>query len=246
MTLAANHRSRLYRRSHHVESIYKQPEAENFVRMGRTSLVQATAVRLPPTSTSSLEKSRSSPQRQSRYAVAHGSVRSKVMGLNNRAPTPEELQKMEALVEQGMKDGSGRPLDGRDLRAGRLRQDRRDSCARSRPSRATTGLRNAHAKRRHRGCEAIRESIQIGEQARLPVEFALQGFGAKALGQKGCNARPVREARQRGINVTVTICITALSPLARPTPSDWLLDGGVRKVKSVSRTKRQESVSYAP
>jgi N-acyl-D-amino-acid deacylase len=38
--------------------------------------------------------------------IAHGSVRSRVMGLADRAPTPDELQKMEGLVDQGMKDGA--------------------------------------------------------------------------------------------------------------------------------------------
>src|SRR5256885_14401394 len=38
--------------------------------------------------------------------VAHGSVRREVMGLDDRAPTPDEMKKMEALVEQAMKDGA--------------------------------------------------------------------------------------------------------------------------------------------
>ena len=38
--------------------------------------------------------------------VAHGSVRAKVMGSENRDPTPEELKKMEELVDQAMKDGA--------------------------------------------------------------------------------------------------------------------------------------------
>ena len=38
--------------------------------------------------------------------IAHGSVRRTAMGLEDRAPTPEELKQMESLVEQSMKDGA--------------------------------------------------------------------------------------------------------------------------------------------
>ena len=38
--------------------------------------------------------------------IGHGSVRRQVMGADDRAPAADELAKMEALVEQGMKDGA--------------------------------------------------------------------------------------------------------------------------------------------
>src|SRR5262245_2399640 len=40
------------------------------------------------------------------HQVPHNDVRSKIMGNANREPTAEELKAMEALVEQGMKDGA--------------------------------------------------------------------------------------------------------------------------------------------
>src|SRR5262245_25122796 len=40
------------------------------------------------------------------HLVPHNSVRSKVMKNENREPTADELKKMEALVEAGMKDGA--------------------------------------------------------------------------------------------------------------------------------------------
>ena len=38
--------------------------------------------------------------------VGHNSVRAKVMGLDDRPPTADEQSKMDALVEQAMKDGA--------------------------------------------------------------------------------------------------------------------------------------------
>ncbi len=40
------------------------------------------------------------------HQVPHNDVRAKVMGNANREPTPKELKAMEALVDQGMKDGA--------------------------------------------------------------------------------------------------------------------------------------------
>src|SRR5262249_57501267 len=38
--------------------------------------------------------------------VGHGAVRQSVMGMSDAAPTPEKLEKMKALVRQGMDDGA--------------------------------------------------------------------------------------------------------------------------------------------
>ena len=38
--------------------------------------------------------------------IGHGSVRRDVMGADDRAPTADEQKRMEAIVEQGMKDGA--------------------------------------------------------------------------------------------------------------------------------------------
>ena len=38
--------------------------------------------------------------------IGQGSVRAAVIGEVNRKPTPEELDKMRALVKQGMDDGA--------------------------------------------------------------------------------------------------------------------------------------------
>src|SRR4051812_21315198 len=91
----------------HVESIYAQPDAENFVRMGVTSLVTGNCGYSETDIGKFLGRIKEHPLAVNLATlIAHGSVRSKVMGLVDRAPTPEELQKMETVVEQGMKDGA--------------------------------------------------------------------------------------------------------------------------------------------
>src|SRR4029453_16077073 len=91
----------------HVESIYNQPTAENFVRMGVTSLVTGNCGGSAPNVGEFLDRIKQTPLSVNiATLIGHGSVRRAVVGLDDRAPTPEETQKMEAVVEQAMKDGA--------------------------------------------------------------------------------------------------------------------------------------------
>ncbi|HEX8494716.1 MAG TPA: hypothetical protein VF658_17865 [Pyrinomonadaceae bacterium] len=85
----------------HVESIYEQPEAENFVRMGVTSLVTGNCGNSATDIAQFLGKIKEQPLTVNLATlVAHGSVRKEVLGLENRAPSPEELRRMEAMLNR--------------------------------------------------------------------------------------------------------------------------------------------------
>ena len=89
----------------HVESIYRQPDAENFVRMGVTSLVTGNCGYSETDIGKFLGRIKDEPLAVNLATlIAHGSVRSKVMGLVDRAPTPTELRQMEDVVEQGLQE----------------------------------------------------------------------------------------------------------------------------------------------
>jgi N-acyl-D-amino-acid deacylase len=91
----------------HVESIYSLPAAENFVRMGVTTLVTGNCGSSTTDVAEFLGRIKDKPLAVNLATlIAHGSVRRRVIGLEDRAPTPEELKQMEGLVEQGMKDGA--------------------------------------------------------------------------------------------------------------------------------------------
>src|SRR5688572_13954345 len=91
----------------HVESIYNLPSAENFVRMGVTTLVTGNCGSSTTDVAEFLGRIKDKPLAVNLSTlIAHGSVRRRVVGLDDRAPAPEELKQMEALVEQGMKDGA--------------------------------------------------------------------------------------------------------------------------------------------
>ncbi|HKC65012.1 MAG TPA: D-aminoacylase [Pyrinomonadaceae bacterium] len=213
----------------HVESIYKQPDAENFIRMGVTSLVTGNCGTSETNIKEFLGRIKEQPLAVNLATlIAHGSVRSKVMGLDNRAPTPEELQKMEALVEQAMKDGAVGLSTGLIYVPG-VYAKTDEIVALARVVARYHGLYATHM--RNEGTQvldAIRESIDIGEQAGLPVEISHFKISAQKLwGRSDETLGLVREARKRGLVVTVDqYAYTASSTSLDVRLPDWALAGG--------------------
>lgn len=92
----------------HADDIVKLPAAENFARMGVTTIVVGNCGGSEQDIGElfrDIEANKVSVNVAS--LIGHNTVRGKVMGGSfMRPPTPEELDKMEAMVEQGMKDGA--------------------------------------------------------------------------------------------------------------------------------------------
>ena len=100
----------------HHSSAGDMPLAENFVRMGVTTVVIGNC------GGSALDVAKLFREVEATNVainvatlIGHNTVRQKAMGGSfDRLPTPEELAKMKSLVEQAMKDGaSARAEDGR-------------------------------------------------------------------------------------------------------------------------------------
>src|ERR1044071_1774459 len=91
----------------HVEDIYDNPNAENFIRMGVTSLITGNCGGSELDIRAFLGRMKEKPLAVNMGTlVGHNTVRAKVMGLDDRVPTADEQAKMDALVEQAMKDGA--------------------------------------------------------------------------------------------------------------------------------------------
>src|SRR5215218_2883808 len=79
----------------HVENLYELPEAENFVRMGVTTLVTGNCGGSALDIGRFLSRVTETPTAVNvATLVGHNTVRRAVFGEANRAPTPEELEKM--------------------------------------------------------------------------------------------------------------------------------------------------------
>jgi N-acyl-D-amino-acid deacylase len=218
----------------HVESIYNQPAAENFVRMGVTTLVTGNCGSSTTDVAEFLGRMKAKPLAVNLATlIAHGSVRRKVIGLDDRAPTPEELKQMESLVEQGMKDGAVGLSTGLIYVPGTYAKTD-EIVALARVAGRYGGLYATHMRNEgDKVADAIRESIQIGEQAGLPVEISHFKISNKKLwGQSPMTLGLVREARARGLVVTVDqYAYTASSTSLDSRLPSWLRAGGLDEAK---------------
>ena len=218
----------------HVESIYSLPAAENFVRMGVTSLVTGNCGSSTTEVGEFLGRIKDKPLAINLATlIAHGSVRRKVIGLDDRAPTPDELKKMEAVVEQGMKDGAVGLSTGLIYVPGTYAKTD-EIVALARVAARYGGLYATHMRNEgDKVADAIKESIEIGEQAGLPVEISHFKISNKKLwGQTPMTLGLVRDARARGLAVTVDqYAYTASSTSLDARLPSWLRAGGFEEAK---------------
>jgi len=218
----------------HVESIYSLPSAENFVRMGVTTLVTGNCGGSATEVAEFLGRINKVPLAINLATlIGHGSVRRKAMGLDDRAPTPEELKQMENIVEQAMKDGAVGLSTGLIYVPGTYAKTD-EVVALARVAAKYQGIYATHMRNEgDKVADAIRESILIGEQAGLPVDISHFKISNKKMwGQTPMTLGLVREARARGLSVTVDqYAYTASSTSLDSRLPAWLRAGGLDESK---------------
>lgn len=213
----------------HVENIFNLPEAENFVRMGVTSLVSGNCGGSPVDIEKYFANFADKPLAINLATlIGHNTVRGEVLKLENRAPTPEELERMKALVEKAMRDGAVGLSTGLIYVPGTYAKTD-EVVELAKVAAKYGGVYATHM--RDEGdevVEAIKESIAIGEQAGLPVEISHFKISSKRLwGQNQTTLGLVREARAKGLPVTVDqYAYTASSTSLDVLLPDWALAGG--------------------
>lgn len=189
----------------HVEEIYSNPNAENFVRMGVTSVVTGNCGGSATDIAGFLARYKEKPLAVNMATlIGHNSVRSAAMGIDNRAPTPDEQAKMDAIVGQAMKDGAVGLSTGFEYVPGTFSKTE-EVVELAKVASRYGGIYSSHI--RDEGNEvvaAINEAINIGQQANLPVEISHFKISSKALwGQSPMTLGLVRAARDRGLTVTI-------------------------------------------
>jgi N-acyl-D-amino-acid deacylase len=213
----------------HVEDIYGNPSAENFVRMGVTSLVTGNCGGSTTDVKAFLGRMKEKPLAVNLATlIAHGSVRSKVMGLDDRDPTPDEQRKMNDLVEQGMKDGAVGLSTGLIYVPGTYAKTP-EVVELAKVAARYGGVYASHIRNEEGGVvDAIKEAINVGEQANIPVEISHFKISSKRLwGQTPTTLGLVKAAREKGLTVTVDqYAYTASSTSLDSRMPSWVLAGG--------------------
>lgn len=213
----------------HTEDIHTNPRAENFVRMGVTSLVTGNCGGSDLDIGAFLGRTKAKPLAVNIASlIGHNTVRSKVLGLDNRAPTAEEQTRMNELVEKAMRDGAVGFSTGLIYLPGTFAKTE-EVVELAKAASRFGGIYASHI--RDEGVEvvkAIEEAINIGEQARMPVEISHFKISSKALwGQSQMTLDLVRRARERGLAVTVDQYLYPASSTSLDSrmPS-WAIAGG--------------------
>jgi predicted amidohydrolase YtcJ len=137
------------------------------------------------------------------HLVPHGAVRNAVMGLADRAPTAEELDRMRALVARGMTAGAWGMATGLIYLPGRYAKTG-ELVELSRVVARSGGIYASHIRNEEDGLlEAIDEAITIGKSATLPVHIShLKANGRSNWGKAALALERIVAARSSGQIVT--------------------------------------------
>jgi N-acyl-D-aspartate/D-glutamate deacylase/D-alanyl-D-alanine dipeptidase len=164
--------------------------------------------------------------------VGSAQVREAVIGDDNRAPTPAELEQMKSLVEQAMKDGA-LGVSSALIYPPNIFAKTDELIALAQVASKYGGLYATHM--RSEGASempALAEAIRIGREANLPVEvFHLKVSGKPRWGTMKNVVAAIQNARDSGLDIAAdmypyTAGATALASALPP----WVADGGVQKL----------------
>jgi N-acyl-D-amino-acid deacylase len=157
------------------------------------------------------------------HQVPHNSVRSQVMGNANRTPTSDELQKMQSLVEQAMKDGAWGMATGLIYNPGTYAKTD-ELIALAKIVGQHGGHYASHIRNESSGLlDAIQEAIRIGSESGCPVHIShIKASGRAAHGLSASAVLLIENARKAGKIVTAdqypyTASSTSLRATVVPT-----------------------------
>ncbi|MCX7887562.1 MAG: D-aminoacylase [Verrucomicrobiae bacterium] len=188
----------------HADNAERQPLAENFVRMGVTTLVTGNcggSVRDVAEYFRRLEATNIAVNVAT--LIGHGTVRSRAMGGSfNRAPTEAELAKMKAHVEQAMRDGALGLSTGLIYLPG-VFASTDEIIELAKIAAAYGGIYATHM--RNEGdkiFEALEETFAIARAARIPVQIShIKISGKSRWGQAAAVLAAIDRARAGGLQI---------------------------------------------
>ncbi len=189
----------------HSERIARTPAAENFVRMGVTTIVTGNCGgSRTDVATFFDELTAARVAINVATLIGHNSVRQKSMGGSfNRPPTPEELEKMRSFVEQAMKEGAVGLSTGLIYLPGSF--SKTDEIVELAKVAATHGGIYASHMRAEtvKIFDALEELFRVAREAKIPAEVShLKLSGPSAWGKAGEVLAVLDRARAEGLSIT--------------------------------------------
>jgi N-acyl-D-amino-acid deacylase len=213
----------------HADDVADTPRAENFVRMGVTSVVAGNCGGSALDIGEALTKIRQAGIAIN-YAtlIGHNTVRRAVMGTANRDPTISELAKMKSLVWRAMADGAVGFSTGLQYVPGTYAKFA-EILELARVAGNAGGLYASHMRNEGTALEAaVQETIHVGEMTMCRVQIS--HLKVDSPNNWGASARAlslIDAARKRGIDVQADqYAYTAASSTLGIRFPAWVLEGG--------------------
>jgi len=214
----------------HADEIAEMPLAENFVRMGVTTIIAGNC------GSSALDVAgffkaveRTNVAVNAATLVGHNAVREKAMGgAFDRPPTAQEMEKMKALVDRAMKDGAAGLSTGLIYQPGTFSQTD-EIVELAKVASRYGGIYTSHMRYEdHDIFEALEEVIRISREAGIRAEVShIKLAGPTAWGKANQVLDFIERARSEGLDITqdqyaYTASSTGISQLI----PDSAFDGG--------------------
>ena len=220
--------------THARRGIFDVPTADNYIRQGVTTVMEGPDGSSPVPLAPFLARLDALPKSINIGSfIGQGSIRSAVIGDVDRKPTAKELDKMRALVEQGMKDGAFGLSTGLFYVPGTFTPTA-EVIELAKVAARYGGMHESHMRDEASSVvESVKETIAIGEQGGLPTHVSHHKIiGVGNWGRSVDTLRLIDEARVRGVDVTIdqypyTASSTGIQAALFPA---WAQEGGREQV----------------
>lgn len=190
----------------HVDSdLVQRPGADNFLRMGVTTIVTGNCGGSVPDLGAHLERiERGGVGLNYASLVGHGTVRRAVLKTENRAPTADELVRMQDLVDAAMRDGAFGLSTGLIYVPG-IYAATDELIALAKVVGKHGGVYASHMRNENdHVLDAIAETLRIGTEAGVPVQIShVKCTGKGNHGRAEQVLAAIQKARQNGQQIGV-------------------------------------------
>ena len=189
--------------NHSVDGLDSNPLAETQIAQGITTAVQGPDGSSPWPIKDWVASRRKNPAALNLAVFAgHATIREQVMGKDfKRVATPQEIEKMAQLTWEAMNEGAIGLSSGLEYEVGSY-SSTAELIAMARSAAEHGGIYSTHIRdEADKSFDALVEEIEIGEQARIPIDHSHIKLGTvNVWGRASEYIHVIEEARKRGID----------------------------------------------
>jgi N-acyl-D-aspartate/D-glutamate deacylase len=249
--------------THSGRNIFQVPTADNYIRQGVTTIMEgadgagpAIAGAPPVPIKPFLDRLDALPKSINIGSfIGQGAVREAVIGLANRPASAAELDRMRALVLQGMRDGAFGLSTGLFYVPGAF-TPLAEVVELQKVVAPFRGVHTSHMRDEAAGViESVKETIAIGEQAGVPTHVSHHKMvGKPNWGKSVDTLKLIDAARSRGIDVTMdqypytatsTTIQSALLPARRKKVDSRKPSAACWSAQHARKSKQRRAISFS-